>query len=1454
MASIAGHLVLLLASWVAVAAARPTYLITTPAVIRPGQNITLGISLLAGNQSDVRVTAEIMRNNDTVLRGEGLFTTGSFGALTLPALPMNSVAGVHTLYVEGYVEDQLVFSNSTSLEFQSKGCFVFIQTDKSKYKPGQEVKMRFLTVFLDLKPYEASLNIHIRDPRGNLIEQWLEEQSDLGVVSQTFQLSEHPPLGDWSIQVQVNKQNHFQTFTVMEYVLPKFEVLLATPLHHSVNKSELTGTITAKYTYGKPVKGTAVVTLFPESAENTRSPIKKTYEINGSVKFSFGTAELNYLIKFYKEKHGVRYSTMYLDIVAVVTETLTGISQNTSSQIMFTEHDYVIEFSDYPAVLKPSLNFTAKIKIKRHDNSLLTVEERANTVEVTVEQSTYHRNQRWIISGTEREKITPDYHTVPENGIVQIDVTLMADTKDLQIKASFMGTVQHLRIENIFSSPSMAYIQIEKQAQDLKVGIPFELVIQSNKPSVELNYQVVSRGQIVAVGKNNLSAFTLTPESSWTPVALLIVYYIQDDGEVVNDVMSLPIQPVFENKVSLSWSRAVARPSEKVSLNMIASESNSLIGLSVADKSVKLLGYQNDITTSNVIQELKDISDPFQGLISNSLEVFEKCHLRVLTDANLVKEDTWNLFGPGYNYDYFYAEMDNMFVDELTSVRATLYDKPLGEIPPKREFPETSSTAIRVFFPETWIWMNRKTGHEADASLEVTVPDTITTWIASAFVISENLGLGIAEAPAKLQAFQPFFISLNLPYSVTRGEQFILEVTIFNYLAETTEVTVTLDPSDAFDFIFTTNDISATTDTHIVSVPSEDGRTVVFPIKTNQIGEIEITVKATSPTTSDAITQKVLVKAEGIEQFFSRSILLDLTNSKQSSFTETLNFLFPSNVVPASEHAYIAVVGDILGPSINGLERLIQMPYGCGEQNMINFAPIIYILDYLTKTNQLTNEIEQQSILFLKEGYQRELLFQREDGSFSAFGASDLSGSTWLSAFVLRCFLQARSFINIDPSVLQKTITWMFQHQKRNGEFWEPGRLLNSEMKGGNQSPVTLTAYITLAIAAYPGHEGSSQFQNAIHYLQRKMDEGIADNYTLAIVTYALSLADVSQAKAGLNILNRRAEKTGDLRFWKTASSKLSDGWQPSSVDIELAAYVLLSHARQKRVAEGLPIMKWLSQQRNHLGGFSSTQDTILALEALSTIASLATVGTTQMSIFVSVPNPNNTVEFKVDDVNLFLFQKKQIEITQPLEMNVSAHGVGLAVFQLNVFYTVKEQMIDVRSKPAKIEEAFDLEVTVQDNKNDIDHMILNVCTRFLGTDTTSESGMVLMQVNLLSGFAPSPDSVSLNNLIKKVENGNENVNLYFDYLNQTKICVAIPAVRDSKVAYTQDASVSVVDYYEPKRRAERSYNSKVMQNLSPCVFCKKNCEFCSNISIQLLPQSPLYAIFTSLLIIHFIL
>ena len=64
----------------------------------------------------------------------------------------------------------------------------------------------------------------------------------------------------------------------------------------------------------------------------------------------------------------------------------------------------------------------------------------------------------------------------------------------------------------------------------------------------------------------------------------------------------------------------------------------------------------------------------------------------------------------------------------------------------------------------------------------------------------------------------------------------------------------------------------------------------------------------------------------------------------------------------------IIISGDVMGPAIDGIERLIKMPYGCGEQNMINFAPTIFVTEYLSQTNQLTPELKDKSVRFMESG------------------------------------------------------------------------------------------------------------------------------------------------------------------------------------------------------------------------------------------------------------------------------------------------------------------------------------------------------------------------------------------------------------------------------------------------------------------------------------------------------
>ncbi|KFV62119.1 CD109 antigen, partial [Dryobates pubescens] len=1159
-----------------------------------------------------------------------------------------------------------------------------------------------------------------------------------------------------------------------------------------------------RYTYGKPVKGTVTVPCLSLSYWTNKRNITTTLEINGSVNVTCNKRMLQSLSADQLWHQGDSDYTEPIEIIAVVTESLTGISHNSSTILFPKQSDYFIEFLDYSRVIKPSLNFIATLKVTRPDSSQLSAADRQSLVTVTAQQTGLLPGEP-ATSHLENEAAERNLtvqvlnYTVPESGIIDVEFPVLPGTKTLRVQAEFLSSSTDIAVYDVFSSPSQTYLQVDTKSQDIKAGKPFELSIASNKPVREFHYLVLSKEQIMAFGTMSGDSFTLTAENSWAPSACILVFYVDELGVVVNDVLSLPIQPVLDDKIKISWSKDKVKPSEKVSLQISTTEPGSLIGLAVVDKSTKLLGESSDITKDTVSHELDLYSTAqYFPLVRGFFGVFQKCSLWVSTDAILEEEE---------KEDFLYGGMIPIEDDYGAGL-------PKGKNGP----PDLSNLYVRTHFPETWLWVDTRTSSGTDTTLEVTAPDTITSWVASAFVISEQGGLGVTTAPVELEAFQPFFLYLNLPYSVVRGEQFIVEVNIFNYLKEEAEVTVILDMNEAFEIILTSNEVNATGNQESVSVPSEDGKTLQFPIRPKQLGEIPIRVTATSSAASDAVLQTVLVKAEGVEQTYSQTVLLDLTGNKPQAVTPCKSFsccCFCS-VVPFTMTFCLA--GDLLGPSIHGLAGLIQMPYGCGEQNMINFAPNVYVLQYLTKTRQLREDIKAKAVSYMRKGYQRELLFQRDDGSFSAFGNQDPSGSTWLSAFVLRCFLQARPFTDIDPEVLQDTARWIVRHQGLDGEFHEPGRVLHTDLQGGTSNPVALTAYVMSSLLGFPDKQHAYVIKSATNYLEDKLEEGIGDNYTLAIVAYALSWAKSTKAKEALNALNQRAEHQGEFLFWVTAASELSDSWQPPSVDIELAAYALLSHFYQDRLVEGIPIMKWLSHQRNHLGGFSSTQDTVVALQALSLFATLTAVGRTELAVRVSAPAWSSPETFSIDSRNRFLLQSKEIAPAQPVTLTVAAEGTGFAVFQLNVLYNTKqpEQRLGAALNP----EAFDLNVDVKDDKDDTNHLTVTVCTRYLAPGTAPSSGMVLLEVGLLSGFSVPPGSIPLNHRVKKVEQDNGKVSLYLDSLNETQLCVDVPAVRDFKVANLQDASVSVVDYYEPRRRAVRSYHSAVLQSISPCDLC----------------------------------
>uniref|UniRef100_A0A3P8YIM1 Alpha-2-macroglobulin-like n=1 Tax=Esox lucius TaxID=8010 RepID=A0A3P8YIM1_ESOLU len=528
-------------------------------------------------------------------------------------------------------------------------------------------------------------------------------------------------------------------------------------------------------------------------------------------------------------------------------------------------------------------------------------------------------------------------------------------------------------------------------------------------------------------------------------------------------------------------------------------------------------------------------------------------------------------------------------------------------------------------------------GKSGSADVSLTVPDTITTWETEAFCLAPG-GFGLAP-PVELTVFQPFFLEITLPYSIIRGENFDLKATVFNYLSKCIMVAVT--PAPSLDYTLTPlNDVQYSS-----CLCANERKTFSWTMSPSVLGVLNVTISAEAVQSHaacdneivsvperghiDIVTRSLLVKAEGTEETKTYNWLLFC--EKQS-----LSMLFSKE---GSFACCMFSIGDILGRALKNLDGLLQMPYGCGEQNMALLAPNIYILEYLRNTEQLTSAIRDKATKFLTSGYQRQLNYKHSDGAYSTFGQG--SGNTWLTAFVLRSFSKAQSFIYIDPLKIKETTTWLEEKQKENGCFLRLGELFNNRMKGGVSDEVTLTAYITASMLE---SNMSDPVVNSSLSCLRNSTSDLSNTYTTALLAYTFTLAgDMEMRTLLLQHLDKIALQEGGLLHWNQTSSETS-----ASLAVEISSYVLLASLSASPLSTAdlgysSRIVRWLVKQQNSYGGFSSTQDTVVALQALSLYSTKVFSKEGSSTVTVKSPSGGQNV-FDVNQNNKLLYQERQLQ------------------------------------------------------------------------------------------------------------------------------------------------------------------------------------------------------------------
>lgn len=308
----------------------------------------------------------------------------------------------------------------------------------------------------------------------------------------------------------------------------------------------------------------------------------------------------------------------------------------------------------------------------------------------------------------------------------------------------------------------------------------------------------------------------------------------------------------------------------------------------------------------------------------------------------------------------------------------------------------------------------------------------------------------------------------------------------------------------------------------------------------------------------------------------------------------------------------------------------------------------------------------------LEGGYQRQLHYQRIDGSYSAFGEKDKEGSTWLTAFVLKSFVQAKKYIDIDPKVIEKAVKYLVARgNKETGTFEEKGQLFSKALQGGvAKSVMPLTAYVLTALNTAKNANVTVDFdlkktENYLAEQSKSVNLLVNDDdpddvnqhnyYQLAIVAHALHEIDSKKKDEVYEKLWKLKQiEDNKLFFDKRQNPKEKEErrccwYVPNSNGVEASAYALLTSIKRNDTSSAVQILNWLISKQNSNGGFASTQDTVIALEALAAIAGKLYVKDTNLSAhfkFDGLESENLKPTLNVNDANSLELQTYQMSET----------------------------------------------------------------------------------------------------------------------------------------------------------------------------------------------------------------
>ncbi|CAN8011383.1 unnamed protein product, partial [Ixodes pacificus] len=1241
--------------WHRVATAdKPAFLLTAPHALMPGATETLALNVL-NPPKDGHATIQLLAPSGQVLSETSVKSAGGFPQTVSLNVPKELPVGSSLAAIGKFGRYSFDKRLSVKVADGSAGFIIIIQTDKPVYRAGEVVRLRILSIDHRKLPLakDAIGNVWVENTNHFRVAQWHNVSFSGGMIQLEMELSKEPPLGQWKIFCRVLGQETRKPFQVDEYVLPKFGVEVVPPPYVFPEETNTTWKICAQYVYGKPVKGQLRAQLtygrFHWASEATKvlPSIDLDLPMKGCHEFTLNGRDLLLANEDLNRRP--------LILTAEVTEEATGVTQHANVTVRLSWSRLTLEFLKDGAVadFKPGLPHSGALMVTQPDGTPAPGESvNICFLAVNVTMREVSKGCRDFKSGPDGLirfsvpglRSSPSSLRVTVSDAHNFSPPLMYELRELLVKSQIL---RHpiLRGRKSVNGPLGTCFWLERRRRRRNRALHYgkRPIMHRGDARVALwdvfHNALGREGEEQGGGRrrrrmekeggeeeeamcSKASAAVTVGSGSSLPSSSSSLLMLHCAG-ITSCTMSSngTSRQTHTSSSRLAYSASSAftlcasRPESMVPVSCFSSSMLSwssllvlkhIIGATAPDcKSFYTLGVRMDRgkTRYFILREDNYVTCEYTATLSSTHSfAFSRAnrvratsshrsslmiatlfldflvvttHVNIVTFFSLVvcfnfvrkhndpvfskvkmKDNAPAFHAAASFFFFFFTVLPDFYVV------STIYLHPLGykvprlqlslpcQLPGKRSAP--------TFFLLNIIFYFYKDYH----NVGIQEMQSSVTFLCCFYALGKFCSNLIAQVKLSLNADSACMKLLGEPQKrncLCGSESIVLQVQVRPLCLGAINITL-----------------------HALGLAENKGLCDEGkPLEARQA--------------RDSLRKSLLVTAEGQPREKSTAKYICLNGSDEGPQKHEFPLELPRNVVSGSSRGVFTLSGNVGSPvSVDKLDKLVRLPTGCGEQNLALLAPNVFVLDYLNSSGERGHPLESKLKENIAKGYQRQLNYRHAEGGYSAFGSQDPEPSLWLTAFAVRTFGRSRRFMPIDEAELSGSIRWILSNQYDNGCFPSVGRVLNSRLKGGleGHSLAPLTAYVLISLLEAGAEIPQVSRVGAVRCLLQELQQQKQDSHTMALAAYAFSLFEDSKASELLASLRDKAQPGNGTEATLHWHENVS-----TAVAVETASYVVLASFKLSGRAAAksvLPVVRWVLEQRNHDGGFVSTQARVL--------------------------------------------------------------------------------------------------------------------------------------------------------------------------------------------------------------------------------------------------------------------